>query len=92
MIDAAALAHVGSTWGLAGADLSEVLDPWRIVLTRRADGGAAPDALARMTAELHDSATDLITRAHAKLAAFDRAETALLDAARVLAGEKRRVL
>lgn len=85
MLDAAALAHVGSAWGLAGADLSEVLDPWRIVLSRVADGGAAPAALARMTAQLHDSLADLATRSQAKLAGFDRAETALLDAARLLA-------
>ena len=42
MIDEAALAHVGTSWGLAGTDLSEVLDPWRIVLSRTAEGGAAP--------------------------------------------------
>jgi argininosuccinate lyase len=85
MIDEAARAHVGSSWGLAGADLSEVLDPWQIVLSRRADGGAAPTALARMTAQLDDSVAKLATRAGAKLAEFDRAESALLDKARLLA-------
>jgi argininosuccinate lyase len=85
MIDEAARAHVGSSWGLAGADLSEVLDPWRIVLSRQADGGAAPAALARMTTQLHDNAADLAARAEAKLAAFDRAESGLLDTARRLA-------
>lgn len=85
MIDDAARAHVGSSWGLAGADLSDVLDPWRIVLSRKAGGGAAPAALARMTSQLHDSVADLAARARAKLAEFDRAETALVDKARLLA-------
>jgi argininosuccinate lyase len=85
MIDEAARAHVGSSWGLAGADLSEVLDPWRIVLSRQADGGASPAALARMTAQLHESGADLAARAAAKLAAFDRAESDLLDTARRIA-------
>lgn len=85
MIDEAARAHVGSSWGLTGADLSEVLDPWRIVLSRQADGGAAPAALARMTAQLHGSGADLAARAAAKLAAFDRAESDLLATARRLA-------
>lgn len=85
MIDEAARTHVGSSWGLAGADLSEVLDPWRIVLSRQADGGAAPAALARMTAQLHESGADLAARAQAKLTAFDRAESDLLDTARRIA-------
>jgi argininosuccinate lyase len=81
MIDEAALAHVGHRWGLAGADLSEVLDPARIVLSRRADGGAAPEAMRRMLTELRASVMDLTAAARTRAAAFDRAEQQLLAAA-----------
>jgi len=85
MIDDAAATHVGRRWGLAGADLSEVLDPWRIVLSRQAEGGAAPAALARMVTELRIAAADLIDAAHACTARFDAAEQHLLAAARAAA-------
>ena len=85
MLDAAAAAHTGRGWGLAGADLSEVLDPWRIVLSRRADGGAAPDALARMVAELRGAAGELSTAAATRAAHFDAAEQRLLATARAAA-------
>jgi argininosuccinate lyase len=81
MIDEAAVAHVGHDWGLAGADLSEVLDPWRIVLSRQATGGAAPAALARMVAELAESTAELVATARAREEAFDRAEEQLLATA-----------
>jgi argininosuccinate lyase len=81
MIDEAAAAHVGHDWGLAGADLSEVLDPWRIVLSRQATGGAAPAALARMVAELAESTAELAATARAREEAFDRAEEQLLATA-----------
>ncbi|WP_232663338.1 argininosuccinate lyase [Pseudonocardia sp. TRM90224] len=86
MIDEAALAHVGTSWGLAGVDLSEVLDPWRIVLSRTAEGGAAPAALHGMTAQLRGIVAELQERAGTKVAAFDRAEQALLATARSSAG------
>ena len=40
MLDRAAEATIGRPLGLAGRDLSEVLDPRAIVLTRTAPGGA----------------------------------------------------
>ncbi len=87
MIDEVALAQTGQAWGLAGTDLSEVLDPWKIVLSRQADGGAAPAALARMTTALEGSIETLAAQARARTAEFDRAEDALLAAARaVVAG------
>jgi argininosuccinate lyase len=49
MIDEAVREHTGQSWALAGVDLSEVLDPWQIVLSRQAQGGAAPATLRRMT-------------------------------------------
>ena len=85
MIDDAARAHLGRSWDLAGEDLSEVLDPWRIVLSRRAEGGAAPEALARMTAALRVELDALGDAAAARTAGFDTAEEALLDAARAAA-------
>ncbi|MFC4947296.1 argininosuccinate lyase [Pseudonocardia sp. GCM10023141] len=82
MIDDAALAHVGHSWGLTGTDLSDVLDPWQIVLSRKAEGGAEPAALARMVDDLGRSAVDLDVRAQARIDEYDRAEEALLDTAR----------
>lgn len=82
MIDEAAVAHTGRDWGLAGADLSAVLDPWQIVLSRRAEGGAAPEALAEMTVALRGELAELGARATARDAAFDGAETELLRVAR----------
>ncbi len=88
MIDRAALEHTGRSWGLAGADLSEVLDPWQIVLSRRAQGGAAPDALATMVASLRPTLSELAARAHQRTAGFDRAERELLAAARAVVDGK----
>jgi argininosuccinate lyase len=82
LIDQAALEQTGRSWGLAGADLSEVLDPWKIVLSRGAQGGAAPAALGRMTEELHRSLDELSAAAAARLAGYDHAEQALLQTAR----------
>ncbi len=84
MIDDAALAHTGRSWDLAGADLSDVLDPWRIVLSRQADGGAAPAALTRMIGGLRASVAALTADAHTRTAAFDHAEEALLATARAV--------
>jgi argininosuccinate lyase len=82
MIDDAARAHTGGDWGLAGADLSEVLDPARIVASRQAEGGAAPEALARMTGRLRAELDELRVRAQARDTAFDAAEHELLKQAR----------
>ncbi|MEJ2885244.1 argininosuccinate lyase [Actinomycetospora aeridis] len=82
MLDRAALEHTGRALGLAGTDLTGALDPWRIVLSRDAQGGAAPAAVARMTADLTHRLDQLDARARERLAAFDGAETALLDAVR----------
>ena len=90
MIDEAAVEHTGRSFGLAGTDLSEVLDPWRIVLTRGAEGGAAPDALADMVTALRTGLDDLDARAAARTAGFDRAEQELLDTARARVQEEDR--
>ncbi|WP_051342725.1 argininosuccinate lyase [Pseudonocardia spinosispora] len=82
MIDEAALAHTGSSWGLAEEDLSSVLDPWQIVESRQAQGGAAPAALARMVADLRTDLGDLASEASRRNATFDQAEQSLLSLAR----------
>ena len=85
MIDAAAVEHTGHPLGLTGHDLSAVLDPWRIVLSRDARGGAAPEALARMTTELRTALQTLAASADERRSAFDAAETTLLEKARAIA-------
>lgn len=85
MIDEAARAHTGDDWGLAGADLSAVLDPWQIVLSRAAQGGAAPDALASMITPLRTRLDELDTLAADRTAGYDRVEAQLLDTARAVA-------
>jgi argininosuccinate lyase len=82
MIDEAAVEHRGTPLGVAGRDLSAVLDPWQIVLSRDARGGASPDALARMTTSLRARLDDLAASAADRLAGYDTAEDALLAAAR----------
>ncbi len=85
MIDTAALAHTGKDWGMAGADLSPVLDPWQIVLSRGAEGGAAPDALADMIRGLRERLARLTELAEARAEAFDRSERELMRTARAFA-------
>ena len=82
MVDEAALAHTGRSWGLAGVDLTDVLDPQAIVDSRRVEGGAAPGAMADMVASLRETLRGLATEAERRVAAFDAAEEALLQRAR----------
>jgi argininosuccinate lyase len=82
MIDDAARAHTGRDWGLTGTDLSGVLDPRAVVATRRAEGGAAPEALASMITGLRERLRELAARAEERGAHFDAAEERLLAAAR----------
>ncbi|NMI01331.1 argininosuccinate lyase [Pseudonocardia acidicola] len=86
MIDDAALAHTGHSWGLSGVDLSDVLDPRQIVASRQAEGGAAPAALADMVSGLRKTLDALGADADARTAAFDRAEEDLLRTARHVVG------
>ena len=78
----------GGTLGLAGGDLSAVLDPWQIVLSRAAQGGAAPDALAAMVTALRSRLDELEALAATRTAGFDRVEQTLLDTARAVVEEK----
>lgn len=85
MIDRAALEHTGAAWGLADADLSSVLDPWAIVASRGALGGAAPEAVAAMVDELRGEVRALVETVDLRVGGFDAAEAALLAEARRVA-------
>ena len=82
MLDAAAQAHTGRSWGLAELDLGPVLDPRAIVASRTAEGGAAPAAIASMVAGLRDRLAGLDAEARSRADHHAAAEAALLDAAR----------
>ena len=85
MLDAAAQQYAGRPIGLTGVDLSEVLDPRRIVATRTAVGGAAPEVVKAMAASCAEQAGQLRAVARANSAAFAEAERALLAVAAELA-------
>ena len=84
MLDEAAVAHTGRSWGLAGRDLSAVLDPWQIVLSRTAQGGAAPQALTEMISQIGPVLDTIDADAARATARFDRAENELMRAARAV--------
>jgi argininosuccinate lyase len=83
MLDNASVELQGRPLGLAGHDLSAVLDPRLIVSTRSARGGAAPEAVMAMVESCRADAAGLHAEADRRRAAFDAAEEALLK----LAGE-----
>jgi argininosuccinate lyase len=78
LLDDIAFAETGHRWGLAGRDLSEVLDPMSIVATRSATGGAAPEAVSAMIERSRAEANEIAEQAETRRAALRRAETALL--------------
>jgi argininosuccinate lyase len=88
MLDNASAQLQGRPLGLAGHDLSEVLDPRRIVLTRSAQGGAAPDAIEAMLASCRSGSAVLHAEADGRRASFDASEEALLAAARDILADR----
>jgi argininosuccinate lyase len=82
MLDNASIELEGRPLGLAGHDLSAVLDPRLIVLTRSAQGGAAPSALEAMVKTCCAEAGALHTAASGWTTTFAAAEESLLAAAR----------
>jgi argininosuccinate lyase len=86
MIEEAAQARIGRRLGLAGTDLTEVLDPRAIVGTRRSPGGAAPDVVRTMVADCRAVAGRIRAGAERRLAGYDEAERALVKAAEEVAG------
>jgi argininosuccinate lyase len=82
MLDAAAAEVTGHPLGLAGRDLSAALDPWQIVASRTALGGAAPGEVRRMAAEADAEASRLAGEARRWRDTYRAAEDALLESAR----------
>jgi argininosuccinate lyase len=85
MLDAAAVEYRGEGIGLTGADLIDVLDPRRIVETRTAVGGAAPQVVEEMAASCLARAHELATAAQQNRANFRAAEDNLVARARATA-------
>jgi argininosuccinate lyase len=86
MLDEAARQQIGRPLGLAGRDISEVLDPRAIVLTRGLPGGAAPTVVRGMADDCRSQARRERSSAAERRRLFDAAESHLLDAARERAG------
>jgi argininosuccinate lyase len=81
MLDDAAHAETGRSWGLAGKDLSAALDPRAIVETRSGTGGAAPSAVKSMIAQCEAMADELHREIDGRRRSVERAEQLLLDQA-----------
>jgi argininosuccinate lyase len=88
MLDNASVELQGRPLGLAGHDLSTVLDPRLIVLTRSAQGGAAPSAVEAMVASCRVDAAGLHAEAERWRKSFSAAEDALLASARAIVGDQ----
>ncbi|MDQ6899737.1 MAG: lyase family protein, partial [Candidatus Dormibacteraeota bacterium] len=82
MLDEAARETLGRPLGLADRDLSGVLDPRAIVLTRDLPGGAAPAVVRSMAAECESEAQRAQGFAAAQRGRFDLAEQRLLEVVR----------
>jgi argininosuccinate lyase len=85
MLDRAANEVVGRELGLAGRDLTEVLDPRAIVLTRASAGGAAPEVVRGMAAAARERAVRIGGEAERMLGEIDEVERELLSRARAAA-------
>ena len=81
MLDRAAGEVIGRPLGLAGADLTPVLDPRAIVMSRIMPGGAEPSVVRDMASACRAEAESLTAEARGRLDAFDTVETALLNRA-----------
>jgi argininosuccinate lyase len=86
MLDTAAQQYAGRSLGLTGKDLTEVLDPRRIVATRTAAGGAAPEVVSEMAASCGAQAADLLAAARAARTSYAEAQRTLLRTAASLSG------
>jgi len=82
MLDEAAQEVLGRPLGLAERDLTDVLDPRAIVLTRVAPGGAAPAVVQHMARTCTQAAGELRATAARHAQAFREAEGDLLNQAR----------
>jgi argininosuccinate lyase len=79
--------QLGRRLAIDAASLADALDPAAIVATRVAVGGAAPEPMDAMLADVLADADELAAAAHRRLDAADRAGRGLVaDARRVIAG------
>jgi len=81
-LDASATEITGQALGLAGRDLSAVLDPWQIVASRTSLGGAAPGEVIRMAEQATAEAGQLADEARRWRDTYQAAADALIAAAR----------
>lgn len=89
-LDRAAEQFRGTPLGLTGRDLTEILDPARIVATRTVTGGAAPDLVEAMAKDCIDKAAEYLTAVRARRESIRVAEQDLLAAsAALIEGEPR---
>ncbi|WP_110207474.1 argininosuccinate lyase [Nocardioides daejeonensis] len=87
-LDAAAREHAPTlSLGLAETDLTEILDPRKIVETRTLAGGAAPEVVAAMAAGCLDQSRALHSRAHSRREAIAAAELELIHRAEAIVNE-----
>ena len=82
LLDASAAEITGQPLGLAGRDLSMVLDPGQIVASRTTLGGAAPGEVTRMAGDAAAQAGELAGEARRWRDSHQAAEDALVAAAR----------
>lgn len=82
MLDESARAVTGESWDLATADLGPALDPQTIIETRRAPGGAAPEAVEAMVAQCRQEADALGTAVEERHRRLAHVEERLLAEAR----------
>jgi argininosuccinate lyase len=82
LLDASAAEITGRPLGLAGHDLSMVLDPWQIVVSRTTLGGAAPGEVTRMAGDAAAQAGELASEARRWRDRYQAAEDALVATAR----------
>jgi argininosuccinate lyase len=82
LLDAAAAEVTGQPLGLASRDLSTVLDPWQIVVSRTTLGGAAPGEVTRMADHAAAEARGLADEARRWRDTYQAAEEALVATAR----------
>jgi argininosuccinate lyase len=82
LLDRAAVAVTGQPLGLAGHDLGAVLDPIQIVRSRTGRGGAAPEEVIRMAADVRRQAAAMCAGARRWRDTYQQASGGLVAAAR----------
>jgi argininosuccinate lyase len=87
MLDEAAIAETGRSWGLTAMDLTATLDPRMIIESRKGTGGAAPAAVESMISQCEQKADDLAEAVQRRRQVLDQAELHLLEQARLTVAE-----